>query len=107
MTALVFWPIVVAKDLIKGGNMDAIDYDIFVFQEGETYVAYCPELDVSSCGDTIERAKEMLRTAVRLFIEEAGNMGSLEDILEEAGYKRKEGRWAPPRLVATEFASVR
>jgi predicted RNase H-like HicB family nuclease len=68
--------------------MQPIDYDILVFQEENTYVAYCPELDVSSCGDTIERAKEMLRTAVRLFLEEANKMGTVEDILEESGYCR-------------------
>ena len=60
--------------------MIPIDYDVIVFEEDKIYVAYCPELDVSSCGDTAERAKEMLKTAVRLFIEEAEKMGTLEDM---------------------------
>ncbi|MBI4823245.1 MAG: type II toxin-antitoxin system HicB family antitoxin [Nitrospirae bacterium] len=87
--------------------MIPIDYDVIVFKEDETYVAYCPELDISSCGNGVEHAKEMLRTAVRLSLEEAEKMGTLEDILEEARYKREEsGRWTPPRLVATELVSV-
>ena len=50
--------------------MIGIDFDMIVFKEDETYVAYCPELDVSSCGNSLEHTREMLKTAVRLFIEE-------------------------------------
>ncbi|MBI5025716.1 MAG: type II toxin-antitoxin system HicB family antitoxin [Nitrospirae bacterium] len=87
--------------------MIPIDFDIIVFKENETYVAYCPELDISSCGNTVEHAKEMLKIAVKLFIEEAEKMGTLEDILEEANYKKDaSGKWLPPRLVATEIVSI-
>ncbi|MDO8142366.1 MAG: hypothetical protein Q6358_12780 [Candidatus Brocadiales bacterium] len=87
--------------------MIPIDYGIIVFGEDETYVAYCPELDISSCGSTTEHAKDMLKTAVRLFLEEAEKMGTLEDILEESSYKKDaSGRWLPPKLVATEFVSI-
>ncbi|HHT9119484.1 MAG TPA: type II toxin-antitoxin system HicB family antitoxin [Candidatus Hypogeohydataceae bacterium YC41] len=87
--------------------MVSIDFDIIVFKEDETYVAYCTELDVSSCGNTVEHAKEMLKTAVRLFIEEAEKMGTLEVILEESRYKKDaSGRWLPPKLVATEAVSL-
>jgi predicted RNase H-like HicB family nuclease len=87
--------------------MNSIDYDILVLKEGDTFISYCPELDLSSCGESIEQAKDMLRTAVRLFLEEAEKMGSLEDILEESGYHKKDGGWEPPRLVATELASTK
>lgn len=87
--------------------MIPIDYDVVVFDEDGTYVAYCPELDVSSCGDTVEHAKEMLKTAVRLFLEEAEKIGTLKDILEESKYKRDaSGRWQPPKLIATELVSL-
>lgn len=87
--------------------MIQLNFDIIVFKENETYVAYCPELDVSSCGNSIEHAKEMLKTAVRLFLEEAEKMGTLEDILEESNYmKDASGKWMPPKLVATELASI-
>lgn len=87
--------------------MIPIDYDIIIFKEDETYVAYCPELDVSSCGDTVEKARDMLKTAVRLFLEEAEKMGTLEDVLEEARYKKDaSGHWIPPKLVATELVTV-
>ena len=74
--------------------MASIHFDMIVFHEGDTYVAYCPELDVSSCGDTVDDARAHLRTAVRLF-------------LEEAGYTPDgKGGYTPPRLVATESATV-
>lgn len=87
--------------------MISIDYDIIVFKEDENYVAYCPELDISSCGNTVEHAKEMLKTAVRLFLEEGEKMGTMEDILEESRYKKDaSGRWLPPKLIATELVSI-
>jgi len=83
--------------------MIQIEFDMIVFKEDASYVAYCPELDISSCGNTVEHAKEMLKTAIRLFLEEAEKMGTLDDILEEANYKKDaNGKWLPPKLVATE-----
>lgn len=87
--------------------MIPIEFDIIVFKENDTYVAYCPELDVSSCGKSVEHAKEMLKTAVKLFLEEAKKMGTLENILEESNYKKDtSGKWIPPKLIATELASI-
>jgi predicted RNase H-like HicB family nuclease len=57
-----------------------------LMQEGNMVVAYCPELDVSSCGHTVAEARSNLQTALRLFIEEAARMGTLREILGEAGY---------------------
>ena len=57
-----------------------------LFREGDMLVAYCPELDVSSCGHTVAEARANLGTALRLLLEEAAKMGTLKDILDEAGY---------------------
>jgi predicted RNase H-like HicB family nuclease len=81
-----------------------IDFDVVVFQEGKTYVAYSPKLDLSSCGDTVDTARKNLKTAVQLFLEEAANMGTLEEILKEAGYEQESANsWLAPRIVATEL----
>jgi predicted RNase H-like HicB family nuclease len=42
-------------------------------------------LDVSSCGGTKEKALKNLKEAVGFFLEEAEKLGTLEQILEEAG----------------------
>ncbi|MBI5238804.1 MAG: hypothetical protein HY887_10375 [Deltaproteobacteria bacterium] len=74
--------------------MIPIDYDMIVFEEDKIYVAYCHELDISSCGKNVEHARDMLKSAVRLFLEEAEKMGSIEDILKESRYRKdKTGRW--------------
>ena len=38
-------------------------------REGDGYFAFCPELDVASQGDTIERARSNLQEALELFFE--------------------------------------
>ena len=87
--------------------MIRIDFDAVVFQEGKTYVAYSPKLDLSSCGNTIDEARNNLKKAVQLFLEEADKMGTLEEILKEAGYETKEANyWFSPRIVATELIQV-
>jgi predicted RNase H-like HicB family nuclease len=87
--------------------MVQVDFDMVVFREGDTYVAYSPELDVSSCGHDVDEARINLKTAVRLFIEETEKLGTLDQVLQEAGYVPDgKGGYISPRLVATESASV-
>ena len=50
--------------------MRPIEFDAIIFQEGKSYVAYCSELDVPSCGKDLDEARKNLKTAVRLIIEE-------------------------------------
>ena len=40
-------------------------------REEDAYVALCPELDIASQGDTVERARENVIEAVELFLETA------------------------------------
>jgi len=40
-------------------------------QEGDGYVALCPEVDIASQGDTIVQARDNLREALELFFETA------------------------------------
>jgi len=87
--------------------MVRMDFDMVVFREEETFIAHSPELDVSSCGSSVEQARTNLRTAVRLFVEEAEKMGTLGDILAEAGYQKDgSGKWTPPGFVAMELVEL-
>ena len=73
-----------------------------IFKEGRTFVAHALELDVSSCGGTKEKALKNLKEAVRLFLEEAENMGTLERILEEAGYTKTRQKVAGPKFIGVQ-----
>jgi len=46
-------------------------FSAIIEREGEGYAALCPELDVASQGDTIEKARDNLQEAVELFLETA------------------------------------
>ena len=67
--------------------MKDISFTVHVFKEGEVYVAYVPELDVSSCGDTPEKTRKNIQEAAQAFLETSQEMGTLNEVLEEAGYE--------------------
>ena len=50
------------------------------------YTAYCPELDVVSCGRSVEEAGKNLLEAIEIQLEETARLGTLKTFLEEAGY---------------------
>lgn len=43
---------------------------INIFKQGSFYVAYCPVLDLSSCGKTKDKAFKMIEEAIEVFFEE-------------------------------------
>jgi predicted RNase H-like HicB family nuclease len=81
-----------------------VPYTSQLFEEDEQIVAVCPELDVSSFGDTPEQALLSLQEAVTVFLEECLRMNTLEAVLEEAGYRRdpvNSQRWLRRKPIAT------
>ena len=71
-----------------------------IFKEGDTFIAYNPELDISSCGKNQEQARKNFSTAVSLFLEEAKKMGTLQELLNPL--LTKEGINLPPPLLSKE-----
>jgi predicted RNase H-like HicB family nuclease len=56
------------------------------FREDDLFVGLAPELDISSFGESLEEAKRSLEEAVLAFVEECEAMGTLEEVLREAGF---------------------
>jgi predicted RNase H-like HicB family nuclease len=56
------------------------------FREDDLFVGLAPELDVSSFGERLEEAKRSLEEAAQAFVEECEAMGTLEEVLREAGF---------------------
>jgi predicted RNase H-like HicB family nuclease len=83
-----------------------IQFTAQIFKEGRTFVAHTPELDVSSCGGTKERALKNLKDAVRLFLDQAEEMGTLDRILEEAGYLKRKSKLRGPKLISVRQVSL-
>ena len=82
--------------------MQNFSFTAHIFKEGETYVAYVPSLDVSSCGATSEEARRNVLDAVRGFLAASEKLGTLDEILEEAGYRREGKSWLPPELISVD-----
>ena len=57
-----------------------------IWQEGDMYTAYCPELDLATCGHTIEEVRHNLHEVIKIFLQETADMGTLKELLAEAGY---------------------
>jgi predicted RNase H-like HicB family nuclease len=83
-----------------------IQFTARIFKEGRTFIAHALELDVSSCGGTKDKALRNLEEAVRLFLEEAGKMGTLEQILKEAGYSKTKQTIASPKFIGVQRISL-
>jgi predicted RNase H-like HicB family nuclease len=86
----------------EADRMQEIDFTVHMFKEGDTYVTYVPELDVSSCGVTDEEARKNIRDAVRGFVETSRDLGTLADILTEAGYVLEGDSWRAPEFVSLD-----
>ena len=83
-----------------------IQFTTRIFKEGRTFVAHALELDVSSCAGTKEKALRNLKEAVRLFLEEAEKMGTMEQILVEAGYGKRKQKIAPPNFISVQRVTL-
>ena len=59
-----------------------------IWKEGNMYVSYCPELDISSCGENVEQAKRNLVETILINIEETKSMGTFNQFLEECGFEQ-------------------
>ena len=63
-----------------------------IWKEGNMYTAYCPELDVASCGRDIEEARNNLIEVIEIQLEETAQLGTLKTFLEDAGYDLNTSR---------------
>lgn len=90
--------------ITKQNDMQEFSFDAHTFKEGDTYVAYVPALDVSSCGATEEEARHNIRNAVRGFLAAGAQMGTLDEILHKTGYKRPRRSLACSRICIGRIA---
>ena len=86
--------------------MHNLSFTVHLFKEGDMYVAHVPELDLSSCGETEQSARKNIQDAVRGFLEVAQNKGTLDEILEEAGYQHIGSEWKAPEFVGLDRVTM-
>ena len=69
--------------------MKNFEYTAVIWQEAEGYVSKCPELGVASCGENFDEALNNLKEAVDLFLENAIELGMMEDVEESLTAKER------------------
>ncbi|MDF0591833.1 hypothetical protein [Candidatus Methanocrinis natronophilus] len=76
------------------------------FREDAFFVGLAPELDVSSFGESLDEAKRSLEEAVLAFLEECEAMGTLDEVLQEAGFRWEGDLWIPRPPRAAQLLSL-
>ncbi len=75
---------------------------VIFFKEAETFIAYTPALDFSTCGNTYEQTRRRFAEALDIFFEECIKHGTLEEALQSYGWQkvsRPSPHWVPPLVV--------
>ena len=65
-------------------------FTAIIEREGNGYVSLCPELDIASQGDTVEKAKANLAEALELFFDHASDSEIDERLHNEVFITRLE-----------------
>lgn len=76
------------------------------FEEDGQIIGMAPEINVGSSGQDIADAERSLKEAVELWIEGCISMGTLEQVLEEDGFRREaDGAWRHPQALSLQTAT--
>ncbi len=69
--------------------MKVFDYTAVAWKESKGYVSKCPELGVASCGGSFDEAVRNLSEAVELYLENAKELGIIEELEESLTTREK------------------
>jgi predicted RNase H-like HicB family nuclease len=93
------------KNIIeRGQDYIIIQLNVMLLKEDDSFVAYCPALELSSFGDSPEDAQKAFHEALEIFIEETSNKGTFDNELLSLGWtlkKKPEPEYYPPLLIGT------
>jgi predicted RNase H-like HicB family nuclease len=77
-----------------------------IWEEDGQYVARANPFNVMTCASTKQEVQAALLEAVELFLETAQDMGTLEDILVECGYKPSNNSWVLMRQYERRYVAL-
>ena len=66
-----------------------VSLGMYLFKEGESYIVYCPTLDLSAYGDSEEQAKNSFADIFSITIKYMLNKNTMKDDLISHGWKIK------------------
>ena len=77
-----------------------------IWKEGNMYVSYCPELDMASCGESIEESKKNLKEVISINFVECRKMGTLNELLQDAGFTEDKNNVLLARKELVSFSPL-
>ena len=77
-----------------------------IWKEGNMYVSYCPELDMASCGESVEESKKNLKEVISINFEECRKMGALNQLLQDAGFTENQDNVLLARKELVSFSPL-
>lgn len=76
---------------------------VTILKEGNDFVAYSPALDISTVGSSFEEAQERFDEMVEIFFEELAERGTIDEVLQELGWVKKNTSFTPPVVVSNQL----
>lgn len=86
-------------------NIKKLQLQVSFLKEGKRFVAYSPALDLSTSGKNLKEAKKHFEEIVDIFLEELVKMGTLEEVLLNLGWQKKDNNFIPPMIISQEMQS--
>ena len=77
-----------------------------IWKEGNMYVSYCPELDMASCGESVEESKKNLKEVISINFVECRKMGTLNQLLQDAGFAEDQNNVLLARKELISFSPL-
>ncbi|MBS4029527.1 MAG: hypothetical protein KGZ58_12935 [Ignavibacteriales bacterium] len=71
---------------VQNSNSIIVSVGVALIKEGDSIVAYCPALELSSYGDTKKEARSAFEEALKIFLKETMQKGTLEKFLLKLGW---------------------
>ena len=81
-------------------------YQIEESRSGKVFQAFCPELVITAFGDTAEQAREALRSQVATYLEDCDDLGTLEEVLIEAGFYHDGEAWVSNEVTPVKDPNI-
>ncbi len=91
----------------KRGDTVEISVEVYLFQEDDAWIAYCPALDLSAYADDIDSAEVAFDESLDLVIEETVENGTFEKYLLSLGWQIQNNipKYTPPQIQFNRTAS--
>ncbi len=86
--------------------MAKVKYRAEYYEDNGNYVGLCPDLGVTSHGNSPDDVLEALQGAVEGFLEGCKGDGILEAVLEESGFERCDDGWNPLKRVTEQRVAI-